>query len=119
MATIKLDSAGDISFTNGKLDFVYDNDAIAQSLQTRLRHFKGEFFRDENAGTDWFGKILGKQAELVRRAEIVRVALETPGIDRVDSLTFDGNATTRNMEIAMVVIKEDGFPLDIRFKVES
>ena len=119
MANLKLDAANwDIGFdTNGQIEFVYDDDAIVQTLKFRLQKGLGEWFRDLNAGTDWFGAILGKRSDLSIRAEVRRVINGTDGVQEMRGLTYTRNRQSRRLEnVSFEAIKEDGRPLDVRFE---
>lgn len=116
-ADLKLDPATrDLVVENGDFSLIYDDEALIQRLWLRLSDNKGNWFRDTERGTDWFGKILGKRADAVRRAELRRVAIETDGVAAVIRLELDFTAATRTLAVEMTVLKTDGLPLDIRFE---
>jgi hypothetical protein len=58
----KLDSNGDYTFAQGSNTFVYDANAVAQAVETRLSLRQGTFWRDINDGLPLFQKILGQGA---------------------------------------------------------
>jgi hypothetical protein len=116
MASFKLDTAtGDLDLTNGKATLLYDDDSLRQRLDCRLRLVTGEWFRDQNSGTDYFGEILGKTTELQRRAEFRRRILSTEGVDSILELSLEHDGVTRTMSGEIIVITDDGYPLDIQF----
>jgi len=116
MASFKIDTAtGDLDLTNGKASLVYDDESLRQRIDCRLRLVKGEWFRDEESGTDYFGEILGKTTELQRRAEFRRRILGTEGVDSILQILLSNDGATRTISGEIVVIKDDGFPLDVQF----
>lgn len=56
--TRKLDDNGD--FTISGSVWIYDIEAVAQTIDTRLKLFSGEFWRDVTEGTPWIESILTK-----------------------------------------------------------
>ena len=105
---ITTDNAWDLVFTSGRLEVIRGPDARAQRIRIALKHFMGEWFRDQNAGTDFFDKILGKSTELTRRAEIRRRILEIPGIAEVTSIALRVNPTTRALTGTVQVLDGSG-----------
>lgn len=113
-ADLKIDTAtGDLSFANGDIELVYDDDTIRQRLKLRFEDVRGDWFRDLEYGTDWFGSILGKRSDLTRRAEIRRVALGTTGVAAIRNLdiTYSG----RHMTVDIEVVRDEGGTLAVRF----
>lgn len=53
-----LDNNGDIIMSGGA--WLYDIDAVAQTIKTRLNLYSREYWRDVSEGTPWIKKILGK-----------------------------------------------------------
>ena len=114
---LKVDAAtGDLAFENWNFTLIYDDDALIQRLRIRLQDVKGDWFRNTEYGTDWFGSILGKQSSVVRRAEIRRVLRETAGIRSVTRLELEYTGSTRNLVVDFTVLKTDGLSLDVRFE---
>lgn len=114
---LKVDEAtGDLVFENGNFVLIYDDDALIQRLRIRLQDVKGNWFRNTEYGTDWFGSILGKQSNVVRRAEIRRVLRETDGIRSVTRLELEFTSNIRDLVIDFTVLKTDGLSLDVRFE---
>lgn len=107
MTVRRLDANGDI-VTSG-VQFITGKEEILQTIRTRLQLFLGEYFRNKNEGTDWFGKVYGKdfppgQAE----AEIKRRIFQTPGVFRVINLTTDIDVATRSLTFSCQVITQEG-----------
>ena len=55
----KLDNNGDYSFGSGFSDFVYDKNAIAQAIKTKILLFYGEWWEQIDDGIPMFQSILG------------------------------------------------------------
>lgn len=116
MASFKLDTAtGDLDLTNGQSSLIYDDESLRQRLDCRLRLVRGEWFQDLNEGTDYFGEVLGKTTELQRRAEFRRRILGTSGVDSIAQILLEHDGATRTVSGEIVVIKDDGYPLDVQF----
>lgn len=116
MADLKLGAAtGDLVITAQDVELVYDDDGIRQRLKTRLEDVRGEWFRDTTIGTDWYGKILGKKPDNVRRAEFRRVIVGTEDIVGLDNLELTLTGTTRRLDVVFGAILDDGRILDVRF----
>lgn len=116
MADIAVDDDGELIMDGPRLTMVYDDAYIAQRLRIAFRHSQGEYFRDLNSGTDYLGSILGKSTELSRRAEIRRRCLEVPGVREVTEMNLQLDGRTRILSGTVTVIKDDGAPLEVRFK---
>jgi hypothetical protein len=116
MADIALDvHASDIALSSARFSLVYDADYRAQRLQIALRHVMGEFFRDQSAGTDYLGAILGKSTDLSRRAEYRRRVLQVPGIAEVTRIELTLDASTRKLSGEIECVQSDGEPLEVQF----
>lgn len=121
---LKLTAAGDLDVTGGDLQLTYDGpgstveqrkDARAQHLRQRLKLVLGEWFIDEDAGTDWFGQVIGQKNPnlAVVRALIEERVLGTPGIASVSRLDMDLDRTTRELSIALRAVTTEGDVLDL------
>lgn len=63
---------------------------VAQTINTRLQLFTGEYFRNINEGTPWFETILDKNTSLnIRDAVIRQRILQTPGVIQI--VRYDSN----------------------------
>ncbi len=89
---------GDI-VTSG-VQFLTEREEVAQTIQTRLRLFYGEYFRDVTAGTPWFQSILGKGGTLTSKdADIKRIISQTPNVSRI--LEYDANYDINSREYSI------------------
>jgi hypothetical protein len=96
MSDFRLDPlTHDLAFTAGALTVLRGAEARAQRIDIALRHVRGEWFLDQNAGTDWFGKVLGKSRDLSRRAEIRRRVLGVPGVREIQRIELRVDPKTR------------------------
>lgn len=77
----KLTSSGDYSFGQGNANFwINVPDAPAQAVKTRLLLITGNWFLDITEGTDYAGKILGKNTASSRDLELKDRILGTAGV---------------------------------------
>ena len=107
MTVRKLDENGDI-VTSGA-QFITERDEIAQTVETRLRLFLGEYFRDTTDGTPWFESILGKGSTLSNKEAILRNRIvRTPGVIRLTSFSTDYDLTTRRYSVSAGILTRYG-----------
>lgn len=105
---LKLDSTGDLEFTNNDLVIVDGIDAIKQHLHMRLMTFLGEEFQDETRGVPWFTELLVKNPSFLVIGEILKnVILDTPGITDIISFVFDLSGRTATLDFK--VLSVNGF----------
>ena len=85
-AGLIVDAGGDFTFGRGLSDyFVNDARGVAQTVETRLRLFIGDFFLDSSAGTPWRTAVLGKYTGATRDIAIRTRILQTPGVNAITS----------------------------------
>jgi hypothetical protein len=116
MSDLKVDldsDARDLLFEGGDFVIVRGPEARRQRLAIALKHIQGEWEYDENAGTDYFGKIYGKSRDLTRRAELRRRILGVPGVVAVQSMNLTFDKTTRKMSGTIQALDITGEPLDV------
>ena len=107
MTVRKLDDSGDIA-TSGT-QFISDQREIAQTIDTRLGLFTGEYFRDILDGTPWFQSILGKGQSLeIKDASIKRRVLQTDGVTSIYEYNSDFDLSDRGYTISMGVVTPFG-----------
>lgn len=83
-----LDSEGDWLFGKGKQDYLTNQDAIAQSIKTRLSMFLGDCFFATNQGIDWFN-LLGSKNQLQLNLAISAVILNTENVTGILQLSSE------------------------------
>ena len=105
MVDLLLDTSGDLSLTaTGDLDVVSGSAAIAQRLQFTLRHFRGEWFLDEEFGVPWFQKILRKNPEaVVVEAVLKQAILATAGVRSLTHFSTSWDRTNRSLTVKFQV----------------
>ena len=107
MTVHKLDENGDI-VTSG-VQFIRERDEIAQTVETRLRLFLGEYFRDTTDGTPWFESILGKGSALSNKEAVLRNRIvRTPGVIRLTSFSTDYDLATRRYSVSAGILTQYG-----------
>ena len=105
MKVRSLDSNGDYSI--GSL--ISDAEYVSQSILTRLKMFKGEWFLDTEAGVPWFQDILKRNpsdeyTSLLIKSEILSV----DGVDRISSFNLERDNNTRKLSISFTVETSSG-----------
>jgi hypothetical protein len=63
MKVRQLDNNNDWNFGNGTANYIKDNDAVLQNIQTRLKSIKNDWFLDQDAHIDWFNILGSKENE--------------------------------------------------------
>lgn len=79
MKVRKFDPETNDMVTSGRT-ILKDAEAVAAVVRHRLRLFVGEYPFNIEAGTDWFGRILGKKEQYEREAELKRVISNTENV---------------------------------------
>lgn len=77
----------DNDWTFGKSLFKRDNNAVAQSIKTKLQSWRGDCYFDLTAGVDW-SNILGSKIKQLAIADIKRVIAQVTGVLTID-VDFD------------------------------
>lgn len=91
---------GDI-VTSGQ-QFLTGIEEIAQTIETRLGLFLGEYFRDITEGTPWHQTILGKEGSLHSKEAAIRNRIvRTPGVVRITRFNADFNPDTRAYSVSV------------------
>jgi len=108
--TRKLDENGD-PVISGQV-WIYDIEAIAQTINTRLNLFSGEFWRDVTEGTPWIGRILGKNNStntLQSKSTILKnIIRNTQGVISILEWSSDFSYTDRKFSVNATVLTEYG-----------
>jgi hypothetical protein len=111
------ETTGDIQVTAGKLFLTTGDDAVRQRLAMHLRLVAGEWFLDDQIGTDYYGSIFGKKSFVEINAELVRVILSTPGISGLAApLSIDLN-TNRVLSVEFQAVLDSGETDDFNFEI--
>ena len=100
----KQDENGDMVFGNGDLDFYIDSsEGVAQSVETRLKLWAGEWFVDATEGTPYQTNVLGTGKSESAGPVIRQRILETEGV--LDMVSFDLNIdpNTRKLTILSTI----------------
>jgi len=107
MTVRALDSNGDI-VTSGT-QFISGQAEIAQTVDTRLKLFLGEYFRDITEGTAWFQKIFTKQTTLANKEAVLKTrVLETDGVLKLTSFSTDFDLPTRTYTTTVGILTQYG-----------
>jgi hypothetical protein len=97
----KLDTNGDYVIGHGPNEFWVDvADGVAQSIDTRLGLWVGEWFLDLTAGTPWLGQILGSGTRGTRDLAIQSRILGSPGVTGITDYSSTESTTTRNLDVS-------------------
>ena len=106
----RLDSNWDITFGNGKGNFLTGTDARAQAIATRLKLFTAEWFFDRNDGLPVFQSILGyagRNKQSVDRLITERI-LGTEGVIEIKDIASNYDPDQREYQFSARVDTIDG-----------
>lgn len=98
MTVRALDPFNDWTFGKGIQDYLTYNNAIAQSIQTRLSTFLGECFFNVTVGVDWWNLIGSKDTTLLD-LQCQSVILNSFGVTGIASFNLNLNPVTRNFSL--------------------
>lgn len=107
MTVRRLDENGDI--TTSGTQFITGRAEIVQTLNTRLRLYSGEYFRDITEGTPWFQSVLTKNTSLANKEAVLKSRiLQTDGVLKLTNFSTDFNNVTRAYSITVGVLTPYG-----------
>lgn len=107
MTVRALNTNGDI-VTSGT-QFITGQQEIGQTIQTRLRLFLGEYFRDITDGTPWFEQILGKATNMNAREAALRQRIaNTPGVIRLTYFAANFDIDAKKYTVTVSALTEYG-----------
>lgn len=100
----KLDEQDDMTFGHGLDDFHIDSpEAVAQSVLTRLRMWKKEWYIDLADGTPYYEEVLGKNKQNTAVQAIYKRIRDTQGVKEIKnfSTTYDPDTRQTLFEIEL------------------
>lgn len=105
----KLDAQGDMVFGHGGEDYLQDSaETVAQSILTRLRLWRGEWYLDTTEGTPYTQEVLGMgRTATALRALQQRIA-DTEGVRDVLSIELVRDPDTRRATVRAEVLTDYG-----------
>lgn len=102
-----LDANGDYSFGRGQGNFLINSSAcVAQSVQTRLQLWLGEWFLNPTDGTPWLQNVFGKFSKIVADMAIRARVLATQGVTGISDYvsSFDPVARTFSVKFSITTV---------------
>jgi hypothetical protein len=95
---------GDYTFGQGSANFwINSPDGVAQSVQTRLLLWEGEWFLDNTVGTPYAQQILGYNTKSLYDMAIKSRILGTPGVTSIESYNSVFDPATRSLTISCTI----------------
>ncbi|WP_434524381.1 hypothetical protein [Photorhabdus asymbiotica] len=93
----------DYVFGRGEASFLIDSpEAVAQAVKTRLMLRSGEWFLDNQEGTD-YDKVLGKGTSGFYDLVIRQRILQTPGVSNIIHYRSESKPNTRKVTITVTI----------------
>lgn len=117
----RLDTAHDMTFGRGKVNYAATAEAAAQRLRCRLLTIRGEWFLDLDAGVPWWQPessdvqpIMGGARNLPYAEAVIKAAiLETDGVATIEAFSMSFNGTTRKLTVTCTGTTVDGDTFNI------
>lgn len=113
MRVRRLEESGDLA-TSGVI-WKDDKECIAQCIQTRLRLFLGEYFRDVSEGMPWFDKLDGSPGILCKGYPMSQVEsliwmriARTDGVLKILAFHADYDMAKRSLSVRATVFTRYG-----------
>lgn len=97
-----LDEAHDWTFGAGKSNYLFNNAAIVQNINTRLSSFTGNCFFDLAAGLDWLN-LLGYKDQASLNLAISAMILKTEGVTGLRQIETNLDPRTRTFSVRYTV----------------
>ena len=98
LAVRALDPQDDWTFGRGTQDYLEENRAILQNIQTRCLSVLNDCFFATNEGIDWFNLLGSKErTQLIR--DLSKVIVETMGVSRINRIDIITNNNTRRIRV--------------------
>ncbi len=95
-----LDRMGDWTFGQGKSNYISNNDAVTQNIQTRLSSFIGDCFFDLGSGINWFFYLGGSKNQLALNLAIAAMILNTSNVIGIRQLSVNLDHQNRSFSIS-------------------
>jgi len=103
------DANGDYTFGHSIANFLINsNAAVAQTVQTRLLLWEGEWYLDLTAGTPWLQQVLGAHTRSVYDAAIQERTLATVGVNSIDKYSSSLDPRSRKLTVQMTISTQFG-----------
>ena len=95
----------------GALALIHGDETSAQCVRNTLLVYKGEWFLDENHGTD-YESVMGKPPDERLTREIIREAVfQEPGVAHIDELSVEPDAHSRRLSVRFTGRLKSGRPI--------
>jgi hypothetical protein len=104
MRVRKLDKNWDYQFGRGSADFIINMpEAVGQSVVTRLKLWRGEWFVQPSDGTPWMTEITGAHTQGLRDMAIKARILQTPGVVAITNYFSTLDPSTRHFSVSATI----------------
>jgi hypothetical protein len=111
-----LSATGDMTFGQSQLNYLINTpQAVAQSAQTRLLLFLGEWFLDSSQGTPWDTQVLGKYTQGLYDSVIQSRITQTAGCTGIVPGSYSSVLDTvkRTLTISCQINTQYGGPVPV------
>lgn len=98
----RLDDNGDMTIGHGDADYLKDSpECVAQTVVTRLRLLRGEWFLDLTEGTPYVESVFGKHTKDTYDFIIRQRVLETEGVTEIEEYESIYDGETRRLTVTI------------------
>lgn len=104
----KLDAKGDMVFGHGRADYLTGAEAVAQSVLTRLRLWRKEWYLDTSEGTPYLSNVLGRGTESSSVSTLQERILKTNGVKRITAIDVNVDSVTRKTTFTVTLDTDFG-----------
>ncbi len=102
-------ATGDYTFGQSAANFLVDSAAcVGQSVKTRLRMEKGEWYLDVEEGTPWSTEILGENTKPLYDQALQERILNTPGVTGITEYESIFDGVPRSLTVIATINTEFG-----------
>lgn len=104
MLVRKLSDTNDMTYGQGRSNFISQSSAVAQAVYTRLLLLRGEWFLDTDAGVPYLQDVTIKPANLsLAESAIKQAIIETDGVNELRTFELVFDPTTRRATVKATV----------------
>lgn len=98
----QLDATGDWQFGKGLANYAYNQQAVEENIQTRIKSWVGDCFFALDEGVDWKSRLdVGQKINL--QNELKAIILQSYGVVSVDSVVVVFGGDTRLFTLTYVI----------------
>lgn len=104
-----LSATGDYTFGQGQANFLVNSPAaVGQSVLTRLKLWRGEWFLDTSVGTPWLTEVMGKNTQSIYDRAVQTIVIQTVGVTSIATYNSVLDTAARSLAVTMTINTQYG-----------